>query len=59
MVLFVDSGISLDELSSALHDRVRRTNLKTVMVVIDGMDKTYTYDEIAAKGFKVRQADLK
>ena len=37
LVLFVDSGISLDELSSALHDRVRRTNLKTVMVVIDGM----------------------
>lgn len=59
LVLFVDSGISLDELSSALHDRVRRTNLKTVMVVIDGMDKTYTYDEITAKGFKVRQADLK
>ncbi len=29
------------------------------MVVIDGMDKTYTYDEITAKGFKVRQADLK
>lgn len=59
LVLFVDSGISLDELSSALHDRVRRTNLRTVMVVIDGMDKTYTHDEIIAKGFKVRQADLK
>ena len=59
LVLFVDSGISLDELSSALHDRVRRTNLNTVMVVIDGMDRTYTYDEITAKGFKIRQADLK
>lgn len=58
LVLFVDSGISLDELSSALHDRVRRTNLKTVMVVINGMDRTYTYDEIATNGFKVRQADL-
>lgn len=58
LVLFVDSGISLDELSSALHDRVRRTNLKTVMVVIDGMDRTYTYDEIATNGFKIRQADL-
>ena len=59
LVLFVDSGISLDELSSALHDRVRRTNLKTVMVVINGMDRTYTFDEIATNGFKVRQADLK
>lgn len=52
LVLFVDSGISLDELSSALHDRVRRTNLRTVMVVINGMDKTYTHDEIIAKGLK-------
>lgn len=58
VVLFVDSGISLDDLSNALNDRVRRTNLKTVMVVINGMDKTYTYDEITAKGFKIRQADL-
>lgn len=59
IVLFVDSGISLNDLSSALHDRVRRTNLKTVMIVIDEKDKTYTYDEVTAKGFKIRQADLK
>lgn len=59
IVLFVDSEISLNDLSSALHDRVRRTNLKTVMIVIDEKDKTYTYDEITAKGFKIRQADLK
>ena len=37
LILFVDSGISLDELSSALHDRVRSTNLNTIMVVNDGM----------------------
>ena len=36
IVLFVDSGISLAELSSALHDRVRRTNVNTIMVVIGG-----------------------
>lgn len=59
IVLFVDFEISLNDLSSALHDRVRRTNLKTVMIVIDEKDKTYTYDEITAKGFKIRQADLK
>lgn len=58
LVLFVDSDISLDELSSALHDRVRRTDINSVMVVIDGMDRTYTYDEIATNGFKIRQADL-
>ena len=59
LVLVVDSGISLDKLSSALHNRVRRTKTRTVMVVIDGKDKTYTYDDIAANGFKIRQADLK
>lgn len=59
LVLFVDSGISLDKLSSALHNRVRRTDLNSVMVVIDGMDRTYTYDEISTNGFKIRQADLK
>lgn len=59
LVLFVDSDISLEELSSALHDRVRRTDLHSVIVVIDGKDKTFTYDEITAKGFNIKQADLK
>ncbi len=59
LVLFVDSDISLSELSSALHDRVRRTDIHSIMVVVDGKDKTYTYDEIVANGFKIRQADLK
>ena len=59
LVLFIDSEMPLNELSSALHDRVRRTNLNSVMVVIDGKDKTYTYNEITANGFKIRQADLK
>ena len=58
VVLFVDSDISLDDLSNALNNRVRRTNINTVMVVIDGKDRTYTYDEITANGFKIRQADL-
>ena len=59
LVLFIDSEMPLNELSSALHDRVRRTNLNSVMVFIDGKDKTYTYSEITANGFKIRQADLK
>jgi len=58
VVLVLPPDVSLDKLSSAMHDRVRRTNLKTVMIIIDGKDKTYTFDEITAKGFKVRQADL-
>lgn len=58
IVLVLPPDVALDILSSAMHDRVRRTNLKTVMIIIDGKDKTYTFDEISAKGFKVRQADL-
>ncbi|MGN0309325.1 MAG: phage minor head protein [Bacteroides sp.] len=58
LVLFVDSYISLDDLSSALHDRVNRTNINTVMVVIKGKDRTYSFVEITSKGFKIRQADL-
>ena len=58
LVLFVESSISMDDLSSALHNRVSRTKIHTVMVVIDGKDKTYSFAEIAEKGFKIRQADL-
>lgn len=58
VVLSVESGISLDRLGSALHDRVRRTRIKTVTVIVNGKDKTYTAEEIAADGFKIRQADL-
>lgn len=58
VVLIIDSRISLDELSSALHDRVRRTRLDTVMIVSDSKGRTYTRSEIIADGFKIRQADL-
>lgn len=59
LVLFVDSDISLVDLSNAMHNRVKRTNIKTVMVVINGKDKTYSYDEITTNAFKIRRADLK
>ena len=58
IVLSAESGISLDKLSDALNDRVRRTPIKTVTVIINGKDKTYTAEEIATDGFKIRQADL-
>lgn len=58
VVLIIDSRISLDELSSALHDRVRRTRLDTVMIVSDSKGRTYTRSEIITDGFKIRQADL-
>lgn len=58
IVLSVESGIPLDVLSSALNDRVKRSRVKTVTVIINGKDKTYTAEEIAKDGFKIRQADL-
>ena len=58
IVLFIDSDISLSDLSNALNDRVGRTTLKDVMVVINGKDHTYTFEEITAEGFIIRQTDL-
>lgn len=59
LVLFVDSDISLDVLSRAMHSRVRRTDINSVMVVINGKDKTCSRAEIVSDGFIIRQADLK
>jgi len=58
IVLCVDSGISLEKLSSALHDRIRRSAIKNVTVIINGKDRTYAAAEIARNGFLIRQADL-
>lgn len=59
LVLLIDSDISLEDLSCALHNRVRRTSLNSVMVIINGKDRTFSHDEIAADGFEIRQADLR
>ena len=59
IVLCVDSDISLADLSDALNNRVRRTSIKDITVIIDGKDKTYSFDEISKAGFKIRQEDLK
>ena len=59
LVLLIDSDISMEDLCSALHDRVRRTDINSVMVIINKKDKTFSHNEIAAAGFKIRQADLR
>ena len=58
IVLCVDSGISLEMLSNALNNRVRRSTIKNVTVIINGKDHTYSFSEIAADGFLIKQADL-
>lgn len=59
IVLCIDSDISLIELSDALNDRVARTSIVDVTIIIEGKDRTYSFDEITSNGFLIKQADLK
>lgn len=58
IVLVVDSDIEFGELSHAIHDRVKRSIIKTVTVVIEEKDCMYNRDEMVSDGFKIRQADM-
>lgn len=60
VVLWIDSGISFEDLAAALRSRVRRCeNLKTVTLVQNGKDVTFMREEILGNNFKIRPADLK
>ena len=59
IVLVIDSNLSMSDLSNALNDRVKRTSIKSVTVVIDNKDKTYSFEEITTNGFLIKKADLK
>ena len=60
IVLWIDSDISLEDLSAALRSRVRRSdNIRTITIVINGKDVSLTRAEIVSEGFKIRLADLK
>lgn len=60
IVLWIDSDISLEDLSAALRSRVRRSgNIQTVSIVINGRDVRLTRAEIVSEDFKIRLADLK
>ena len=60
IVLWIDSDISIEDLSAALRSRVRRSdNIRTITIVINGKDVSLTRAEIVSEGFKIRLADLK
>lgn len=60
IVLWVDSDILMGDLRDAIVDRVRRSEtIKSITIVKEGKDCTYTRDEIIGDGFKIKQADLK
>lgn len=60
IVLWVDSDISMEDLSFVLNNRVKRCpNVGSVTIVMGGEDHTYGKDEIVKDGFLIKQADLK
>lgn len=60
VVIWVNSDISVEDLSAALRSRVRRSeNIKTVTIVINGKDIRLNRANILSESFKIRLADLK
>lgn len=59
VVLWIESDISLVELSQVMNDRVGRSHIKSITIVINGKDHTYTRKDMIADGFKIQPADLK
>lgn len=60
IVLWIESEISLEDLSDAMNNRVNRSaNITHVTIVKDGKDRRYSREEILAEGFKIQPADLK
>lgn len=60
IVLWIESDISLQDLSNVLNDRVNRSaNIAHVTIVKEGKDRRYSREEILADGFKIKPADLK
>lgn len=59
IVLWIESEISLEDLSAAIRPRVKRvTNISHITIVRAGKDRRYSREEILSEGFKIRQADL-
>ena len=59
IVLWIESDISLEDLSAAIRPRVNRAgNISHITIVRDGKDRRYSRNEILSEGFRIRQADL-
>ena len=59
IVLWIESEISLGDLSNAISGRVGRSkNITHVTIVKDGKDRMYNREEITKPGWKIQQADL-
>lgn len=60
IVLWIDSDISLEDISAVLRSRVRRSeNIRTVTIIYKNKDIMIKREDILADGFKIRPTDLK
>lgn len=60
IVLAVDSGLSLGDLTNAITSRVRKSeHLQTLRIIRNDKDALYTRREMIQPGFKIEEADFK
>ncbi|MGN0052608.1 MAG: phage minor head protein [Bacteroides sp.] len=60
IVVSLESGMKLNDVSEVVSDRVRRSeNLKSITFVYDGKDATYTRDQMADSSFIIKREDFK
>lgn len=60
IVLWIGSDISLGDLRNGILNRARRCkNIKTITIVKDGKDCSFTKEQIDANDFEIKQADFK
>ena len=60
IVLWIESGINLEELTTVIRNRVKREeNIQSITMVVNGKDKTYSRSEILEGLFKIQLADMK
>lgn len=60
IVLWIDSDISLEDITAVLRSRVRRSeNIRSITIVRDNKDIMLKREDILTDGFKIRPADLK
>lgn len=59
IVLRIDSKITLEDLRNGIRGRLSRCiNVKSVTIIRDNKDATYTREQILGIGFKIRQEDF-
>ncbi|MBP5455563.1 MAG: hypothetical protein J6Y37_03625 [Paludibacteraceae bacterium] len=60
LVLEINSSIPFGDLTEVVKDRVRRsTNIRSLLIIRDGKDVTYSREQMVANDFKIQQTDFR